>query len=187
MGSSFDVAGAGARRNIFGIMARLPVTDCREAEGLGEHAHGSGRGAAYNDLEVVPFMDSALVAETARRHGIRLLLQFGSTVTGREHPHSDVDLGVEFDVVPASFAALGAAMQDLQRLFPGREVDVGIINRADPLFLDRMLRTCRLLFGEPRRLAELNIYAFKRYQDHKRFLALEREYVARVLARAGAS
>lgn len=132
-------------------------------------------------------MHSALVAETARRHGIRLILQFGSTVTGREHPHSDVDLGVEFDVVPASFAALGAAMQDLQRLFPGREVDVGIINRADPLFLDRMLRTSRLLFGDPRRLAELNIYAFKRYQDHKRFLALERDYVARVLARAGAS
>lgn len=131
-------------------------------------------------------MDSELVARTAHQHGIRLLLQFGSTVSGREHAHSDVDLGVEFDAVPASFVALGAAMQDLQRLFPDREVDVAIINRADPLFLNRMLRTCRLLYGAPRRLAELQIYAFKRYQDHRRFLALEREYVARALGQAGA-
>jgi hypothetical protein len=28
---------------------------------------------------------------------------------------------------------------------------------------------------------ELRMYAFRRYQDHRRFLALEREYVARRL------
>lgn len=32
------------------------------------------------------------LAALARRHGIILLLQFGSSVTGREHPQSDVDL-----------------------------------------------------------------------------------------------
>ncbi|MCL4846675.1 MAG: nucleotidyltransferase domain-containing protein [Acidobacteria bacterium] len=132
-------------------------------------------------------MDPDLVARITGRHGIRLLLQFGSTVTGHEHPHSDVDLAVEFAEVPGSFATLGEAMADLQSLFPGREVDVAVVNRADPLFLDRILRSCRLLHGDPRRLNELRMYAFKRYQDHKRFLAMEREYVARVLARAGAS
>jgi hypothetical protein len=30
-------------------------------------------------------------------------------------------------------------------------------------------------------LQELKIYAFKRYQDHRRFLAMERDYVARKL------
>jgi len=132
-------------------------------------------------------MDFDLVARVTRKHGIRLLLQFGSTVTGHEHPHSDVDLAVEFGAVPGSFATLGEVMEDLQSLFPGREVDVAVVNRADPLFLDRMLRSCRLLHGDPRRLNELRIYAFKRYQDHKRFLALERQYVARILARTGAS
>ena len=30
----------------------------------------------------------------ARAYGVRLLLQFGSSVTGKAHPRSDVDLGV---------------------------------------------------------------------------------------------
>jgi hypothetical protein len=36
-------------------------------------------------------MDANLVAGIAHEHGIRLLLQFGSTVTGRTHARSDVD------------------------------------------------------------------------------------------------
>ena len=33
-------------------------------------------------------------------------------------------------------------------------------------------------------LAELKIYGFKRYQDHRRYLALESEHVRRVLSGA---
>jgi predicted nucleotidyltransferase len=130
-------------------------------------------------------VDLDLLAQIARTHGLRLVLQFGSTVTGREHARSDVDLAVEFVEVPREFWPLGAVMQGLQGLFPGRDVDVAMVNRADPLFLHRMLSACRLLYGDPRRLAALQIYAFKRYQDHRRFLGLERQHVARVLARMG--
>ena len=71
-------------------------------------------------------------------------------------------------------------------LHPDHEVDVAIINHADPLFLKKISERCRLLYGSPRRLAELKIYAFKRYQDHRRYLDLEREYVQRTLARLSA-
>jgi hypothetical protein len=37
----------------------------------------------------------------------------------------------------------------------------------------------RRLAGSPRRFAEMKIYAFKRYQDHRRYLELEREHVRR--------
>lgn len=56
---------------------------------------------------------------------------------------------------------------DLQRCFPGGELDLAVINRADPLFLARIVNGCRLLYGAPRALAELKIYAFKRYQGHR--------------------
>jgi len=56
-------------------------------------------------------------------------------------------------------------------------------NGMDPnqlsLFLKKITEQCRLLYGSPRALSELMIYAFKRYQDHRRFLAMEREYVSR--------
>lgn len=113
----------------------------------------------------------------ARRHTVRLLLQFGSTVTGHEHPHSDVDLGVLFERMPGSLMAEAEVSADLQPLYPGREIDLAVLNRADPLLLQQALARARLLFGSSRDLAELRMYAFKRYVDHRRFLDMERAYV----------
>lgn len=81
------------------------------------------------------------------------------------------------------FDELADLTHELGSLHPDREVDIAIINHADPLFLRKITERCRPLYGSPRRLAELRIYAFRRYQDHRRYLALEREYVRRTLAR----
>ena len=126
-------------------------------------------------------MDLGQVESLARKHGIQLLLQFGSSVTGRLHPRSDLDLAVLVEQMPPSFSAQADLRCDLQALAPDREVDVAFLNRADPLFLKQITDRCHLLYGSPRRLAELKIYAFKRYQDHRPYLAMEREYVARKL------
>ena len=131
-------------------------------------------------------MDSDRLSAVCRTHGIRLLLQFGSTVSGRTHAMSDVDLAALLERRPASPAAHAELLGDLQALVPAREVDVALINGADPLFLKKITEQCQLLYGAPRALHELKIYAFKRYQDHRRFLAMERTYVnskIRALAR----
>jgi predicted nucleotidyltransferase len=131
-------------------------------------------------------MDPSAVEAIARRHGIELLLEFGSVVTGQVHPRSDLDLAVLFDRPVVSFEELADLQHALQSLSPDREVDLAVINHADPLFLRRITEACRLLHGSARRLAELRIHAFKRYQDHRRYLALERPYVDRTLARLSA-
>ena len=123
-------------------------------------------------------------AQIAGRHGVRLLLQHGSTVTGRVHAKSDVDIAVQFETDGNLFARAAELGADLQECYPGREVDVAVINHADPLFLKKILERCQLLHGSPRALAELRMYAFRRYQDHRRFLALEPLYVARALERS---
>jgi predicted nucleotidyltransferase len=128
-------------------------------------------------------MDPGALEKIARRHGIELILQFGSLVTGQVHPRSDLDLALLFDRPAVSFEELADLRHELGSLDPDREVDLAIINHADPLFLKKITEQCRLLHGSPRRLAELRIYAFKRYQDHRRYLALEREYVDRTLGR----
>jgi predicted nucleotidyltransferase len=129
-------------------------------------------------------MNAPHLADAARKHGIVLLLQFGSSVTGRVHPSSDVDLGVLLERMPASLDAQLELTADLQALVSGREVDVALLNHADPLFLKQVLERCRLLSGSPRRLEELKLYAFRRYQDHRRFLDMERRYVERAAAAA---
>ncbi len=124
-------------------------------------------------------MDPERLAAIAAKHGVILLLQFGSTVSGKTHPSSDIDLAVLLAEMPVSFAAHADLIGDLQALVPDREVDVAIVNHADPLFLHRITTTCRVLHGSTAAFAKLRLYAFKRYQDHRRFLAMESDYVAR--------
>jgi len=131
-------------------------------------------------------MDPTRLEEIARRHGVLLVVQFGSTVSGPAHARSDLDLGVLFAELPRSFREVAELTHDLQALSPGREVDLAVLNRADPLFLNRAIERSRLLYGSPRRYHELRCYAFKRYQDHRPYLALEQRYVDRALGRAGA-
>ncbi len=116
----------------------------------------------------------------AVRFGLDLVVQFGSTVAGRTHDGSDIDVGVRFVGGMPSFSVLADVTHELQALVPGRLVDVAVINRADPLFLYQMVSRGLLLHGTARRLAELKMYAFRRYQDHRRFLALERTYVRNI-------
>lgn len=119
--------------------------------------------------------------DIARRHQLALIVQFGSTVSGTVHEASDVDVAVLFDRAPASLEEQAQIAHELQSLFPERELDLAVLDRADPLFLKQVFERCRLLAGSPRRLAEMKIYAFKRYQDHRRYLAMEREYVRRAV------
>jgi predicted nucleotidyltransferase len=128
--------------------------------------------------------DPARFESLARKHGIRLLLQFGSTISGHVHVRSDVDVAVLLERAPASLHEYGALATDLQDCFPGRELDLAIVNRANPLFLKQIVDGSRLLYGSPRVFAELRMYAFKRYQDRRRFLAMEREHVRRTIAAA---
>jgi predicted nucleotidyltransferase len=131
-------------------------------------------------------MDVPSLPEIAGRHQVRLLLQHGSTVSGQVHPNSDLDIAVLFENGHESLSGVAALSTDLQGLYPGREIDLAVINHADPLFLKKILERCELLYGSTRVLAELRMYAFKRYQDHRRFLALEQSYVRRSLQRLAA-
>jgi predicted nucleotidyltransferase len=77
-------------------------------------------------------MDPKRLEDVARRHGILLLLQFGSTVDGRERPDSDLDLAVLLASVPATLPDLGTLATDLQALSPDRKVDVAQGLRGAP-------------------------------------------------------
>lgn len=121
--------------------------------------------------------------KVAEQHRIRLMIQFGSTVTERRHPGSDLDLAVLLESSDLSMQTMLEIQESLQKVFQGQTVDLAFINRADPLFLKKVVERCRLLYGDARDLARLRLYAFKRYQDHRRFLEFERRYVERQVSR----
>ncbi len=123
-------------------------------------------------------MNSADLERVARTHGIRLLLQFGSTVTGRTHAKSDVDVAALLEHPDQTLDEHATMLHDLQVLFQDRELDLAILNHADPLFLKQVMDTARLLYGTDMDLRRLQLLAFKRYQDHRKYLELERRFVS---------
>ena len=92
-------------------------------------------------------MDADRLSAVCRTHGVRLVLQFGSTVSNQAHAESDIDLAVLLERRPTSLDAHAELVGDFQALLPGREVDLALINGADPLFLKKLTEQCRLLYG----------------------------------------
>ena len=64
-------------------------------------------------------MDTASLAEISARHRVRLVLQHGSTVSGRVHAKSDLDIAVLFEDDHESLARVAALSVDVQGLYPG--------------------------------------------------------------------
>ena len=109
-----------------------------------------------------------------RRHGLRLILAFGSRVKGRVHDRSDLDIAVLASSRPESPSRfLWDLAPDLDGSFPEETVDVALLNGADPLLLGEVSARCQLLAGDPAEFQEFRIRAFKRRQDHRRWLELE--------------
>jgi predicted nucleotidyltransferase len=74
-------------------------------------------------------MSAEELERLARAHGIRVLAQFESTLTGLVHERSDVDLAVLLDRPALSLVAYGELMHDLQSLFPGPKIDLAVMDR----------------------------------------------------------
>jgi predicted nucleotidyltransferase len=129
-------------------------------------------------VEVTPAQRESLDA-LRRKFDITLIVAFGSRVKGVPHAQSDLDIGI---LCAKGFDA--KILGELRAAFPGEDVDVALLNRADPLLLKGVSDFAVLLSGEERDLQEFRMYAFRRYVEHRPFFALEARVNARHLAGA---
>ena len=114
----------------------------------------------------------------AKRYGLRLIVLFGSQVSGRLHPDSDVDVAVWSDGSLKSRQIL-ELWREMSEAFEA-DVDLGVLDHAEPLFLYQVARTGRLLYEKKQRdWAEFRGYAFRHYWDTQKF----REDLARYIRR----
>jgi len=94
---------------------------------------------------------------------------FGSQARGTAGPSSDVDVAVYVDPsvdLDAGFGVDAAIASDLMALLGRNDVDVVLLNRADPVLYHRVLRDgIRLLARDPKGTAGREGYAFSRYFD----------------------
>lgn len=123
------------------------------------------------------------IAKIAERFGLSLVVLFGSVATGSDRPDSDVDIGVHFKDGDPGLSRTLDLHAELSNLFQGRDIDLSILNRADPLFLKKISERCDFLYEEPGKGSAFLLLAFKRYQDHQKYLDMERDFSAAYVKR----
>ena len=119
------------------------------------------------------------VSAVARRHGIVLVLLFGSFAAAKPREDSDVDIAVRFQDREVSLRRLLDVQEEFSGIFPGREIDAVSLERADPLFMKKITERVLVLYEEPGEADAFLRLAFKRYQDHGKYLAMERDFARR--------
>jgi len=118
------------------------------------------------------------IAEIAERFGLSLVVLFGSVAAGADRPDSDIDIGVQFKDGDPGLSLTLDVQAELSNLFRERDVDLSILNRADPFFMKKIAERCEFVYEEPGKASAFLLLAFKRYQDHRKYLEMERVYAA---------
>ncbi len=94
------------------------------------------------------FSDQAALAALCRRHHIRRLSLFGSTLKGTDRPDSDVDLLVEFEPgeEPGLLGLAGIEAQ-LSSLLNGRTVDLRTPDDLSRYFRHEVVQTAEVQYA----------------------------------------
>lgn len=104
----------------------------------------------------------------AKRYDLRLIVLFGSHVSGRTHPESDVDVAV-LARRPLVTEQQNRLWMEISDAFQA-EVDLAILNRGEPLLLYQVARTGKPLYEDERwAWAEFTSYAYRYYEDTRKF------------------
>ena len=116
-----------------------------------------------------PDLEKVLTQTLSGRPEILDAYLFGSQARGTARADSDVDVAVYLDPATdmnAGFGVDAAITADLMRALGRNDIDVVLLNRADPVLYHRVLRDgVRLLVRDSKATAGREGYALSRYFD----------------------
>jgi len=111
------------------------------------------------------------IAKIAKKHGLKLVMLFGSFASKEEREDSDMDIAV-----------LGKKSLDLKKILSvsrdlgsilKKNVDLSAMNRANSLLLYQVERNAILLFGKEEDFLDFKLRAFHRYHDYAPYFEIE--------------
>ncbi len=123
------------------------------------------------------------VARIARKHDLKLVVLFGSFATGENRPESDMDIAVlgKRDV---SFEVSVDLINDFMKVFH-ENVDLSVINKANPLLLQQISQSAVLLFGKEKEFFSFKLLAFRRYHDYAPYFEIEKQLNSNIIKTYG--
>lgn len=116
----------------------------------------------------------------ARKHGIGLVILFGSQASGRAHSQSDVDVAVVADrpLTLDDRSALAALLAE-RFGFAEDTIDLVEFRDAPPLVQFQITEHGKLLWGNPADFLRLRVLAWRRYLDTAKLRKLREQLLAK--------
>jgi predicted nucleotidyltransferase len=125
---------------------------------------------AARELVPVEKLMERIAALLAPRDEVLEAYLFGSHATGRNQPHSDIDIAVYVDTRRATHGGFGYAAELTTILMSGlrtNDIDVVVLNHAPPVLYHRVLRDGRRILSRDLRATTTRAgYALSRYCDY---------------------
>lgn len=137
-----------ARRPLAAARAVISSQMVRSPSGSTQHAAVPDLERAEVRMATHLMIDEARLARFCEQHHIRRLSLFGSRLTGKHRPDSDIDLLVEFEPghVPGLLALAGMEAE-LSALLDGKPVDLRTPQDLSRYFRDDVLRMAEVKYA----------------------------------------
>ncbi|MFA6526316.1 MAG: nucleotidyltransferase domain-containing protein [Candidatus Buchananbacteria bacterium] len=111
------------------------------------------------------------IAKIAQNFHIKLVIIFGSFASGKQRPGSDLDIAV-LGLEDISFKDQISLTNEFSSIFQ-YDVDLSVLNRANPLLLFEASKNPILLYGGREEFLKFKLYAFNAYHDYAPYFAME--------------
>jgi predicted nucleotidyltransferase len=109
------------------------------------------------------------------KHGIKMVLLYGSQATENSNAESDVDLGL---LLKDDFYDFEEIIKDLMIVFKENIIDIAILNHGDPVLKFEIISNYKILFCQADEIfLEFYTNTVKQYNDTKKFRILEKVYL----------
>jgi len=125
-------------------------------------------------------IDNEKVREIAEKHGLRLLVLFGSQANGKKHKFSDFDFGFICDK-ENDYKKRGELEHDLAKLIHCKFVEVVDLKKASPFLLKEVVRNNKVFFEKEFAYEDFFSYAVRTHlYANKLFELQEKLYLQTV-------
>jgi predicted nucleotidyltransferase len=111
------------------------------------------------------------VAEIAQKSHLKLVVIFGSFASGKNRKDSDLDIAV-LGLKEISFKEQISLINELSLIF-NKDVDLSVLNRANPLLAFQVSQNPILLYGNYEDFLKFKLYAFNAYHDYTPYFMME--------------
>ena len=120
------------------------------------------------------------IAKIANKFKLKLIVVFGSFANGKNRKDSDLDIAV-LGLKEVFFKEQIGLINELSLVF-NKNVDLSVLNKANPLLLFQASKNPILLYGSRKELLKFKLYAFNAYNDYTPYFEMEKNLNKKIIS-----